>query len=118
MWALCAVRAAHLRHGGAADYLCAQGYEIITCNFRCRNGEIDLIAREEEYLCFVEVKYRAGTGCGSPLEAVTWHKRQNILKVARYYLMRNGLRMDTPCRFDVVAVCGQEITLIRNAFGE
>lgn len=107
-----------VHEGQAAEYLREQGYDILESNFRCRTGEIDIIAREGEYLCFVEVKYRADTGCGSPLEAVTWRKQQNIIKVARYYLIRHGFGVDTACRFDVVAVTGDEITLIRNAFGE
>jgi putative endonuclease len=102
----------------AAEYLKAQGYEIVERNFRCRTGEIDIIAREGEYLCFVEVKYRAGAGCGSPLEAVNYHKRQKILGVAKYYMMCHGLPTDTACRMDVVAIEGREITLLRNAFGE
>ena len=102
----------------AAEYLQSQGYEILEHNFRCRSGEIDLIAREDEYLCFVEVKYRAGSSCGSPLDAVNSHKQRQILKVAKYYLMRKGMTMDTPCRFDVVAIEGKEITLLCNAFGE
>lgn len=102
----------------AADYLTGQGYEILVRNFRCRSGEIDLIAREGEYLCFVEVKYRAGHACGSALEAVGYRKQQQILKVAKYYLMKNGMSLDVACRFDVVAIDGKEITLLRNAFGE
>ncbi|MDD6482900.1 MAG: YraN family protein [Lachnospiraceae bacterium] len=101
----------------AAEYLKKQGYEILAHNFRSRGGEIDIIAREKEYLCFVEVKYRSGNGCGSPLEAVTRHKQQNIIRTAGYYLMKRGLPLDTACRFDVVAVEGEQITLLRNAFG-
>ena len=99
----------------AAEYLKAQGYVILEQNYRCRSGEI---ARVGEYLCFIEVKYRRGTTCGSPLEAVGLHKQMQILKVARYYLMKKKLNLDTACRFDVVAIEGNEITLLRNAFGE
>ena len=102
----------------AAEYLKAQGYVILEQNYRCRSGEIDLIARDGEYLCFIEVKYRRGTTCGSPFEAVGLHKQMQILKVARYYLMKKKLNLDTACRFDVVAIEGNEITLLRNAFGE
>jgi putative endonuclease len=102
----------------AAAYLQGQGYTIVERNFRCRTGEIDIIAREGEYLCFVEVKYRANGGCGSPLEAVNYRKQQKILAVARYYMMCHGLSTDTACRMDVVAIEGEEITLLRNAFGE
>jgi putative endonuclease len=102
----------------AAEYLKAQGYQILARNFRCRMGEIDIIAREGEYLCFVEVKYRANSGHGSPLEAVDYHKRQKILGVARYYMMTHHLPTDAACRMDVVAIEGEELTLLRNAFGE
>ncbi|MCI7322592.1 MAG: YraN family protein [Lachnospiraceae bacterium] len=102
----------------AADYLRRQGYEILEQNFYCRGGEIDLIAREGEYLCFVEVKYRTGEDYGFPEEAVTFGKQQKMIRAARYYLMKHGYSMDTSCRFDVVAVCGEKITLYRNAFGE
>lgn len=102
----------------AAEYLKAQGYVILEQNYRCRSGEIDLIARDGEYLCFIEVKYRRGISCGSPLKAVGLHKQMQILKVARYYLMKKKLNLDTACRFDVVAIEGNEITLLRNAFGE
>ncbi len=102
----------------AADYLIARGYRILERNFRSRSGEIDLIAQEGTYLCFVEVKYRRNGDCGSPLEAVNAYKQRKILQAARYYLMLHGLGMDTACRFDVVAVEGDTITLIKNAFGE
>jgi putative endonuclease len=102
----------------AAAYLQEQGYTIVERNFRCRTGEIDIIAREGEYLCFVEVKYRSGGGCGSPLEAVNYRKQKKILAVARYYMMCHHFPTDTACRMDVVAIEGEEITLLRNAFGE
>jgi putative endonuclease len=102
----------------AAAYLEAQGYGILERNFRCRTGEIDIIAREGDYLCFVEVKYRADAGCGSPLESVDYHKQQKILAVARYYMMCHGVPSDAACRMDVVAIEGDRITLLRNAFGE
>lgn len=81
-------------------------------------GEIDIIAREGEYLCFVEVKYRSGDGYGSPLEAVGVYKQRKIIKVAHYYMMRKRLGLYMPCRFDVIAIEKDQITLLRNAFGE
>lgn len=102
----------------ASDFLENRGYQILERNYRCRSGEIDLIARQGEYLCFVEVKYRSGNSCGTPLEAVGYRKQQQIIKVAKYYLMRGQYSMDTACRFDVVAITDKEITLLRNAFGE
>lgn len=100
----------------AGEYLENLGYEILEYNFRCRRGEIDIIAREGRYLVFVEVKYRDSGKSGSPLEAVTVRKQQIISKVAAYYCLTHGWGEDTPCRFDVVGIMGKEITLLRNAF--
>ena len=100
----------------AASYLEAHGYEILEYNYRNRTGEIDLVAKEGEYLCFVEVKYRKDTSQGSPLEAVTWRKQQNISRVAQHYLLTHGYGEQTHCRFDVVGITGDEIELVRNAF--
>ncbi len=101
----------------AADYLIGQGYEILARNYQNhRRGEIDLIAKEGRFLVFVEVKYRKDTGEGDPGEAVSPRKQQRIRKAALVYLYENRLPMDTPCRFDVVAVLGKELRLIRNAF--
>ena len=90
----------------AASYLKQHGYCILERNFRCRRGEIDIIARENGYLVFVEVKYRASAVCGSPLEAVDYRKQRNIIQVAQYYMLRHGYGTEVNCRFDVVAICG------------
>lgn len=100
----------------AAEYLKERGYQILTQNYRCRIGEIDLIARDGRYLVFIEVKYRQDAKTGMPQEAVDYRKQVVISKVAAYYCMVHHYREDTPCRFDVVAICGDEVTLIRNAF--
>jgi len=100
----------------AGAYLEQQGYEILECNFRCRMGEIDIIAKDGEYLVFVEVKYRSSERTGSPLEAVDVRKQRVISKVASYYCLTHGHSEGKPCRFDVVAVNGEEYTLIKNAF--
>ena len=85
-------------------------------NFRNRIGEIDIIAKDGEYICFIEVKYRTTNQWGSPFEAVNQRKQQQIRKVALYYLMRHGLHEWTPCRFEVIAFEGDKITHIVNAF--
>lgn len=83
-----------------------------------RTGEIDIIARDDKYLCFIEVKYRRTTRAGSGAEAVTYQKRRTISKVALYYLHRYGYSTDTPVRFDVAEVSGEDfrINYITNAF--
>lgn len=100
----------------AADYLVKQGYRILERNFYSKQGEIDLVAQDGRYLVFVEVKYRSGTACGSPAEAVGPLKQRRIRGTARYYLYSHGLPEGTPCRFDVVAITGGQIELIRDAF--
>lgn len=100
----------------AAVYLEEQGYRIVASNYRCRSGEIDLIAREGQYLVFLEVKYRVDLRWGSGLEAVDYRKRQRILRAARWYLYEKRLSQETACRFDVISFDGEQTLLIRNAF--
>ena len=100
----------------AAAYLQEHGYEIIACNFMCRQGELDLIARKNEYLVFVEVKYRNSNRFGKAEEAVTVRKQMRMQKAAQYYLYKERLPQNIPCRFDVVAINQDEIELIENAF--
>lgn len=100
----------------AAIHLENMGYKIIEKNFRCRIGEIDLIAKCENYLVFAEVKFRANNSCGTPQEAVDYHKQRVICKVADYYCLTHGYGETTPCRFDVVAILGEQIEVIPNAF--
>ena len=99
-----------------AQYLTDRGFRILEMNYRCRIGEIDIIAREAEYLVFIEVKYRKDTAKGLPQEAVNLRKQRVISKVADYYCMTKGVYGTCACRFDVAAVLGEEIRLIRNAF--
>lgn len=101
----------------AAQFLKEQGYEILEENFYSHFGEIDLIARDDRYLVFVEVKYRKSAAGGYPSEAVNTGKQKRIYRTAEYYLYKKGIAADTPCRFDVVSIRENEITLIKNAFG-
>ena len=87
----------------AADALCERGYRMVEHNFRCRYGEIDLIAEEKDDLVFVEVKTRRGTAFGRPEEAVTLTKRRKLVKVASYYLDLHNAG-DRSWRIDVVAI--------------
>lgn len=100
----------------SAEYLIKHGYRILDKNFSCKCGEIDLIARSEGYLCFVEVKYRSNTLKGYPAESITPSKIRKITKTAEYYMLTRHIPIDTPCRFDVVVILVNEISLIKNAF--
>jgi putative endonuclease len=103
----------------ACEYLTLQGLHIVERNFRLHTGEIDIVAREGEYLVFCEVKCRESDACGRPECALTAGKVKQIRKVAAGYLARHAIR-NQACRFDVVAIrfCGARGTLnhIRNAF--
>jgi len=101
----------------AVSFLENAGYEIIERNFRCRQGEIDIIAADGDILCFVEVKFRSNDYAGSPGEAINLRKQQTIYRVAEYYLYKKGISYDAPCRFDAVVIIGDDITLIKDAFG-
>ncbi|HIR28667.1 MAG TPA: YraN family protein [Candidatus Choladousia intestinigallinarum] len=100
----------------AAQWLEQRGYEIREKNFRGGGAEVDLIAEEGGYLVFVEVKYRKDAQKGWGMEAVDSRKQQRIIRAARVYLARHYTYQDIPCRFDVVSFCGEEITLVKNAF--
>lgn len=90
----------------AAEYLRENGYEILASQFRCRFGEIDLIAWDGDTLCFVEVKTRTNLQMGLPREYVTPAKQRRIKKTALFYLAAHDL--DCPARFDVAEVYAEK----------
>ncbi len=100
----------------AADFLIENGYVILEMNFRCKIGEIDIVAMDGNTLAFIEVKYRKDERYGGPFSAVNLKKQKTISKVALYYIMTHGLGEATPCRFDVVGILPNHIELIKNAF--
>lgn len=101
----------------AAEYLCMHGYEIIKRNYRNSYGEIDILARKDSVLIFVEVKYRSTKSCGDPLEAVDKRKQKRISRTAFYYYINHGYETGIPCRFDVIAIYGDgRVKHIKNAF--
>lgn len=103
----------------AVAFLKQRGYTILEKNFRCKFGEIDIIALERKTLVFVEVKTRSSLGFGSPQTSVTQKKQDQLTKVALFYLQKKQL-FNREARFDVVAVelnsAKRQIELIRNAF--
>lgn len=87
----------------AAGWLEARGFRVLARNWRCPNGELDLIAEEAGELVFVEVKTRRGIAHGAPEEAITASKRAHLVAAAESYLMEHQ-REEQPWRIDVVAV--------------
>lgn len=87
----------------AVSYLEKMGYEIIDRNFECRQGEIDIIAKDEDYLVFIEVKTRASALYGTPKEAVNEAKQKHIYRSAEFYAYINHWE-DRPIRIDVIEV--------------
>jgi len=102
----------------AAAYLQQKGMQILEKNYRCPIGEVDLISKDQEYLVFVEVKFRRNLSYGAPAEAVTLLKQKTIRRVAEWYLVRQGLAPETPCRFDLVGIDGTGVLVhYPDAFG-
>ncbi len=107
----------------AARYIKQRGFVVSKTNYHSRFGEIDIIAENNEYLLFIEVKTRAQNSIAAPRAFVTKTKQQRIIKTARYYLMYNptGLKI----RFDVAEVIKDDdngfenatVNYIENAFG-
>ncbi len=99
----------------AAAFLEDRGYRILEKNFRCRAGEIDIIARHGDDLVFVEVRTRADGRRGSALETVGAKKRARIARVAEAYIALRSPAMSS-CRFDVLGITGDDVELIQDAF--
>lgn len=103
----------------AARHLKRCGYLILARNYRAAGAELDLIALDGSILVFVEVKFRAGSGFGTPAEAVDFEKRERIRRAAHAFTEWRGVP-DLPTRFDVVALSGtgsrSQLELIKDAF--
>lgn len=100
----------------ACDYLTGRGVRIVEQNFTSRSGEIDLIGYHGKYLVFIEVKYRSSLAKGNAAEAVDRRKQLRICRTADYYRYLHRLGDDIWVRYDVVALQGEEIFWIQNAF--
>ncbi len=101
----------------ACVHLERAGLKLLTRNYRCPQGEIDLVMQERDSLVFVEVRYRRSSRFGSAAESVDTRKQARLQLAAAHYLSRHG--GDRACRFDVVAISGgrpPEIEWLRDAF--
>lgn len=104
----------------AVRHLSENGFAILHRNYRCRSGEVDVVAREGETTVFVEVKERHGGSHGQGLESVTFGKRRRLVRAARLYAAAHGLD-ERPLRFDVISIDwdahGPRVRHDRGAFG-
>lgn len=100
----------------AAAYLQENGVRILARNFRIRQGEIDLIGLHDGYLVFFEVKFRSCRSCGFPEEAVGLQKQKQICRVADYYRSTRRISLNTPVRYDVIAMERDSVRWYQNAF--
>ena len=87
----------------ATEYLKNNKYKIIERNFSSKEGEIDIIAKENKELVFIEVKTRKNIKYGKPIDAVNYIKQKHILKVAEYYIYKNKIK-NIQIRFDVIEI--------------
>jgi putative endonuclease len=108
-------RAAELR---ACDFLERRGLVVLARNFRCRQGEIDLVLRDGATVVVAEIRYRADNSFGTPAETVDGRKQMKLIACARRFLQAHPALALAPLRFDVVAVAGGDsrIDWIRDAF--
>ncbi|WP_034474920.1 YraN family protein [Butyrivibrio proteoclasticus] len=104
----------------ACEYLRRSGACIIERDYRAFRGDIDIIARDGIYLCFIEVKYRKDNKYGAPEGAVTISKQRQICKLSKLYLYSKVKSIDVPIRYDVIAITDDEnvpvIKWHKNAF--
>jgi putative endonuclease len=97
----------------ALAYLTRNGLVLVEANFQCKGGEIDLVMRDGAALVFVEVRQRANRRHGGAAASITPAKIRRLVRAAQYYLLR--FPATPPCRFDVVAIDGDQLEWLRNA---
>ncbi len=104
----------------ACDYIRQQGGRIVQRNYRALRGEIDIIAQDGRYLCFVEVKYRKTARFGEAEAAVTISKQRQICKLSKLFLYSKKKSFEIPIRYDVIAITDADNTVTirwyKNAF--
>ena len=98
----------------ACKYLKKAGWKIIKTNYKNPFGEVDIIARKDETLAFIEVKTRTNENFGAPSEAVNYDRRQRYIMGAKHYFA--GREPDVTVRFDIIEILNGEINHIENAF--
>lgn len=101
----------------ARRHLERSGLLFIASNIKFRSGELDLIMLDGDIWVFVEVRYRRNSSFGCATDSITWYKRQRLLSAAAHWLNQHGMCIDTAnCRFDVLAITGNQLQWLPNAF--
>lgn len=105
----------------ALQHLQQHGLRLITQNWTCRRGELDLVMLDGDTVVFVEVRYRRHAGWGGALESVDFRKQEKLTLAAQSFLQKESRWADAPCRFDVIAINGDPGTApplnwLKNAF--
>ena len=100
----------------AAAWYMANGYQPVATNWRCRDGEIDLIVRRARLFVFCEVKTRSSTAFGAPVEAVTRTKQMRLRRLAARWLQDECPVHPSALRFDVVSVLAGQVEVVEGAF--
>lgn len=103
----------------AKEHLVRQGFNILEHGFRCKLGEVDLVAEKGKELYFIEVKTRWSSNYGNPLESITFVKQRQVIKAARFYLAKKR-RPDTFCHLSAIGVdmsrAKPKVEFIKDAF--
>lgn len=99
-----------------AEWYLSQGYEVVVRNWRCRDGELDLVVRDGRTFVFCEVKTRTTDAFGMPAEAVTRTKQMRLRRLAAKWLENDAPVRPTDIRFDVASVLGGVVEVIEGAF--
>jgi len=105
----------------ALQHLQQQGLRLVTQNWLCKRGELDLVMLDGDTVVFVEVRYRRHAGWGGALESVDFRKREKLVLAAQFFLQKESCWANSPCRFDVVAINGDpgtapSLNWLKNAF--
>ncbi|WP_312933090.1 YraN family protein [Pseudomonas sp.] len=114
-------RAGQAAENQALRHLQGQGLQLVTRNWRCRGGELDLVMLDADTVVFVEVRYRLHAGYGGALASIDARKQRKLTLAASLFLQSEPRWADRPCRFDVVALqgsghAGQPLQWLKNAF--
>ncbi|ANC04842.1 MULTISPECIES: YraN family protein [Pseudomonas] len=105
----------------ALDYLRGQGLQLLTRNWRCKEGELDLVMLDADTVVFVEVRYRLHVDFGGAVGSIDGRKQKRLALAANMFLLKEPRWADHPCRFDVVALqgshhAGRPLQWLKNAF--